>query len=133
MQASSYLTCAFGLCCGTAVYADLPPVPSGQDIEVYQEGFLEEESAQKVYYLGVVAPEIAKGGAVGFQAANADIDVLCETYALERALAVESGDKPANEVVIKMMDSPLNYGETNQDVRQYMGFYNISRGTCEWH
>ncbi len=133
MHTPSYLTCAFGLCCTTAAYAELPTVPSGQDIEIYQEGLLEEEGTQKVYYLGVVAPEIANGGRIDFKAANADIDVLCETYALGRALAAENGDEPASELVIKMMDSPLSYGETNQDVRQYMGFYDISKGACEWH
>lgn len=121
---------AMGLCCGTAAYADLPVLPSGQEYEVFEEGFLQDEGALRIYYLGVIAPEIALNGAIKFEQANADIDALCETYVLDRATDIE---EPADEVVIRMMEKAVKYGETNPEVRQYMGFYDVSEGRCAWH
>ena len=115
------------------VFADLPPVPSGQALEVFEEAFHATTPARRQFYLGVVAPEIKKGGTVGFEAANADIDALCDEYALHKALNPNDGLDAAREVVIRLMDSPIEYGDSNPDIRQYMGFYDISKGLCEWH
>ncbi len=118
---------------GTSAFADLPPVPSGQSLEVFEEAFHTTTPTRRQFYLGILAPAIKEGGDVGFEAANTDIDVLCEDYALNKAQNPNDGLDAAHEVVIRLMDSPIEYGDSNPDIRQYMGFYNISEGLCEWH
>ncbi len=133
MTVTQHILSVVGLVLGSAVYADLPPVPSGQSLEVFEEAFHTTTPTKRQFYLGVLAPAIQQGGDVGFEAANADIDVLCEEYALKKAQNPNDGLDSANEVVIRLMDSPVQYGDSNPDVRQYMGFYDISKGLCEWH
>ncbi len=118
---------------GSVAFADLPPVPSGQDLTVFEETFHTTTPTRRQFYLGILAPAIKEGGNVGFEAANADIDVLCTEYALSKAQNPNDGLDAAHEVVIRLMDNPMKYGDTNPDVRQYMGFYDISKGMCEWH
>ncbi|PCH95603.1 MAG: hypothetical protein COB84_06010 [Rhodobacteraceae bacterium] len=124
---------ALAVCYGVTAQAGFPKVPSNQMFELFQEGVLDEADNGRVYYLGLIAPEIAKGARVGYEAANKDIDVLCEHYALAKAMVPKDGGTPAHEVIIRLMDRAVEYGEVNPAVRQYMGFFDISKGTCVWH
>ncbi|KAB7615416.1 hypothetical protein F9L33_01220 [Amylibacter sp. SFDW26] len=133
MNVTSHIVAFTGLVLGTTAYADLPPVPSGQSLEVFEETFHTTTPTRRQFYLGILAPAITEGGEVGFEAANADIDVLCEDYALNKAQNPNDGLDAAHEVVIRLMDKPIKYGDSNPDIRQYMGFYDISEGLCEWH
>jgi|GEM_PF-668216 len=128
-----HILLALGLAFGSTALADLPPVPSGQNLEVFEEAFQIITPAKRQFYLGILAPEIKRGGTVGVEAAIADIDVLCEAYALQGSQRPADGLGAASEVVIRLMDRPITYGETNSDVRQYMGFYDVSQGQCKWH
>ncbi len=122
-----------GLFIGTTAFADLPPVPSGQNLEIFEEIFQTTTPTRRQFYLSVLAPEIKEGGAISYETASLDIDVLCNDYALQKAQTPTDGLDAAREVVIRMMDRPVTYGETNPDAKQYMGFYDISEGLCEWH
>ena len=133
MHIKFHIATLVGLVHGSAIYADLPPVPSGQSLEVYEEAFHTTTPTRRQFYLGILAPAIKEDGEVGFEAANADIDVLCDDYALNKAQNPNDGLDAAHEVVIRLMDSPIKYGDSNPDIRQYMGFYDISEGLCEWH
>lgn len=114
-------------------FAQEPVVPSGQKLELFQEGFLQESDEARVYYVSFIAPAIEKKGAVGYDVAHKDIESLCTDFALANAKTPVDGGLPASEVIIRLMDIPVKYGETNPDAQQYMGFYDVTEGTCEWH
>lgn len=107
---------------------------------------IEVPSGQKVTLLDVItnvpgpdglaarfrflAPAIGRnGGTVGPEAAAADMDFLCESYALERIS--EMGPQP-QQIIISMSDMDVPFGETRPDATQFFNSYSIEDGTCVW-
>ena len=77
-----------------------------------------------------LAPAIARdGGAVAAQAAAADMDFLCQSYALARI--ADMGPQPA-QVIISMSDIDVPFGEARPDATQFFNAYSIEDGICVW-
>jgi Family of unknown function (DUF6497) len=77
-----------------------------------------------------LAPGIAReSGAVDAEAAAADMDDLCQNYALKRI--AELGPQPA-QIIISMADMDVPFGESHPEATQFFNAYSIADGTCVW-
>ncbi|MFT4150807.1 MAG: DUF6497 family protein [Paracoccaceae bacterium] len=77
-----------------------------------------------------VAPAIAnRGGTVDVDQAMADMEYLCQTYALPRLS--NTGPRPA-QVVISLSDVAVPFGEPAPDATQYFEGYRVENDTCIW-
>ncbi|MBS0565647.1 MAG: acetolactate synthase [Proteobacteria bacterium] len=82
------------------------------------------------YRFRFLAPAIARaGGTVSADAAEADMQALCESYALPRIAT--TGPVP-QEIVISLSDRPVNFGEPAPDATQYFEAYRPEGKTCVW-
>lgn len=103
-------------------------VPSGQALVLWDVQWEPVEGQGTQAVLRFIAPGIADPAAVDAEAAQADLDWLCQTHAV--ALA----DLPyarTDSVVLTLMDRPAPRGEADPDVTRYFGFYDIADGRCE--
>ena len=76
------------------------------------------------------APGIARdGGTVDAETAAADMDYLCQSYAL--AKIAEMGPQPV-QIIISMSDLDVPFGETRPDATQFFNSYSIADGSCVW-
>ena len=109
---------------------DVPGAPSGQAItyvETVQGQPGPEGLAVRFRFL---APQIARdGGTVDAEAAQADMEWLCETFALPRLPA--TGPVPS-QVIISLADQAVPFGETAPEVTQYFEAYSLLDGHCVW-
>ena len=130
---SSFIGVVIGLCAGlnltllpNGVSADAHS--SGQALELYQEEVFPGSNGGNLLYLGYIAPEITRnGGTVDVETASVDLDALCAA-----AVKTVRPDEDIREITIRLMDQPMVFGDTNPDVTQYLGFYNVVDGGCEW-
>lgn len=99
---------------------ELPAVPSGLALKFQELLFPQEDQM----FLGITAEELAK---LDFDQADKDLELLCQDYALP--IAKETGVK---EIAIRLSDKVLPFGETDAEVVQFMGLYDVSQGRCEW-
>jgi Family of unknown function (DUF6497) len=77
-----------------------------------------------------LAPQIARdSGVVDAETAAADMDFLCEAFAL--AKIAEMGPQPA-QIIISMSDMDVPFGETRPDATQFFNSYSIEDGSCVW-
>ena len=104
-------------------------VPSGQPVTLQEVIWNEPGPAGLTVRFRFLAPEIGTGGSIGFEAASADIQALCESYALPRI--AEQGPTPA-QVVISMADVPLPFGEAAPEATQFFEAFTIRDGICIW-
>jgi hypothetical protein len=105
-------------------------VPSGQQV-VWVETIQGERSAAGLAYrFRFVAPGIARdGGTVSEDQAQADMQALCDTFALERLPA--TGPMP-EQVIISLSDRPVPFGEPAPEATQFFEGYRIEAGKCVW-
>lgn len=77
-----------------------------------------------------LAPQIARdGGTIDADTAEADMDWLCNTYALPRL--PKNGPQPA-EIIISMSDMNVPFGEDHPEATQFFNSYSVVDGTCQW-
>ncbi len=77
-----------------------------------------------------LAPQIARdAGLVDAETAAADMDFLCENFAL--AKIAEMGPQPA-QIIISMSDTDVPFGEARPDATQFFNSYSIEDGSCVW-
>jgi len=105
-------------------------VPSGRAMEVYSFEVVEQPQDRNLLFVGVLADPLDPQS---YDAAAQDMDALCKDLALPEAIVQERQGILINEVSIRLADRPLGYGETDPDATQFMGFYEIVSGECEWH
>ena len=109
---------------------DVITVPSGQAVtllDVITNVPGPEGLAARFRFL---APAIARaGGSVDAETAAADMDFLCQTYAMARI--AEMGPQPA-QVIISMSDVDVPFGEARPDATQFFNAYSIAEGSCVW-
>jgi Family of unknown function (DUF6497) len=104
-------------------------VPSGQVVTL-QEVVWNAPGAQGLTLrFRFVAPGIAPGGGVDFEAAMADMQALCDTFALPRM--AEFGPL-VQQVIISLADRAVVFGATEPDVTQFFEAYRIEDGACIW-
>jgi hypothetical protein len=77
-----------------------------------------------------VAPAIAReGGTVTAEAAQRDMEWLCQNYAVPRLPT--TGPVP-EQVVISLSDRPVEFGAPAPEATQFFEAYRIEDGTCHW-
>lgn len=77
-----------------------------------------------------LAPAISrKGGTVTAEQAQADMQVLCDTFALPRI--PNTGPQPA-QIIISLSDRPTEFGVPDPEATQYFESYGIADGACIW-
>ncbi len=77
-----------------------------------------------------VAPDISRAVAQNdFSGLEADMQHLCETYALPRI--ANTGPQPS-QVIISLSDRPVAFGEADPDATQFFEGYRPENGACIW-
>jgi hypothetical protein len=105
-------------------------VPSGQRVAYVETIQNERSAAGLAYRFRFVAPGIAReGGTVSEEQAQADMQALCDTFALERLPA--TGPMP-EQVIISLSDRPVPFGEPAPEATQFFEGYRIDAGRCVW-
>lgn len=111
------------------VAAEEVSVPSGQAV-TFLEAILNEPGPDGMTArFRFVASGIAAGGGVDFETAVADMEFLCQSYALPRIAG--TGPTPA-QVVISLSERAVPFGEAAPEVTQFFEAYRIEDGTCIW-
>ena len=104
-------------------------VPSGQAISLQDVVWNAPGPAGLTLRFRFVAPGIAKGGTVSFESASADMEWLCQNYAIPRIANL--GPQPA-QIVISLSDRALPFGESAPDATQFFEAYSFKDGQCVW-
>lgn len=106
------------------------PVPSGQPVTLQDVIWNESGPQGLTLRFRFIAPQIARaGGSVDFDTAAADMQALCEGFALPRL--AEFGPMPA-QVVISLADVEVPFGEAAPDATQFFEAFSIRDGACIW-
>jgi hypothetical protein len=114
-----------------ALAQDLVPVPSGQPVTLQDVIWNEPGPAGLTARFRFIAPEIDRDrGSIDFDTAAADMDYLCDTYALPR-LDTITGPRPA-QVVISLSDRPVEFGVITPEATQFFEAYSIGPDGCVW-
>ncbi len=106
---------------------DLIPVPSGQTVTLLDVVLDAPGPAGPVARFRFLAPGIGDGS-VAFEAAVADMQALCRTYAMPRV----AGTVPQpTQIIISLSAAPVAFGAPTGTV-QYFEAYRIAGDTCIW-
>ncbi len=109
---------------------DPVPVPSGQQVTLQDVIWNAPGAYGLTLRFRFLAPAIArKGGSIDFETAAADMQALCETYALQRL--ADFGPAPT-QIIISMSDVAVPFGEAAPDATQFFEAYRIEDGACIW-
>ncbi len=104
-------------------------VPSSQALHLY-EVLTDDVGADRWLRFRFVAPEIGTGtGRKSFADVEADFEHLCREFVLPymNNFALE-----AEVAALSMMDRPLDFGEMDAEVTQYVEVFRVSSGQCIW-
>ena len=104
-------------------------VPSGQDVTLQDVIWNAPGPDGLALRFRFLAPGIAPGGGVAFETASADMQHLCDTYALPRV--AEQGPHP-EQVIISLSDVAVPFGEAAPEATQFFESYRIEDGACVW-
>jgi Family of unknown function (DUF6497) len=105
-------------------------VPSGQKVVLLEVITNVPGPAGLAARFRFLAPAIARqGGSVDAETAAADMDFLCQSYALPRLSSL--GPQPA-QIILSMSDQDVPFGETRPEATQFFNAYSIADGTCVW-
>lgn len=110
--------------------ADVIVVPSGQTVTLIDVITNIPGPSGLTTRFRFLAPAIARdGGKVDAETAAADMDDLCQTYALTRISNL--GPQPA-QIIISMADMDVPFGEDHPEATQFFNAYSIEDGKCVW-
>jgi hypothetical protein len=109
---------------GTAI-----AVPSGQVVTLQDVIWNAPGPDGMALRFRFVAPGIAPGGGVDLETASADMQHLCDSYALPRV--ADQGPLP-EQVIISLSDVPVPFGEAAPEATQFFESYRIEDGLCVW-
>ena len=105
-------------------------VPSGQAVTLLDVIWNQMGPVGLTMRFRFVAPAIARdSGTVDFESAVADMQALCEGFALPRIAGL--GPQPA-QIVISLSDRAVPFGESAPDVTQFFEAFSIDGTTCTW-
>lgn len=109
--------------------AEVPAVPSGQDISLIE--VIEDTAPGALWVrLRFLAPAIARDtGTIGFDQATADMEALCAAIAVP--YVADHGLKP-ERVVVSLSDRPLPFGQSDAEATQFFDLFRIEGGLCIW-
>ncbi|MEZ5771732.1 MAG: DUF6497 family protein [Defluviimonas denitrificans] len=110
--------------------ADPIVVPSGQEVRFLDTILAEPGPEGLTQRFRFIAPAIARaGGTIGAEAAQADMEALCNEFALPRL--AQTGPVPA-QVIIVLSDREVAFGEPAPEATQYFEAYSIDGDRCVW-
>lgn len=102
-------------------------LPSGQPLALWQISWERMEDGRGLQLvIRAIAPEVA---ALGFDAAQADMDWLCATHGLA-VTGLPHG--AAAQVVVNLMERPIARGQSDPDVAQFFSVYRVEANACIW-
>lgn len=104
-------------------------VPSGQEITLQDVIWNAPGPDGLALRFRFLAPGIAPGGGVDFDTAAADMQHLCDTYALPRI--ADQGPHP-EQVIISLSDVVVAFGEAAPEATQFFESFRIEDGVCVW-
>lgn len=104
-------------------------VPSGQAVSLQDVIWNVPGPEGMTLRFRFVAPGIAPGGGVDFDTAAADMQFLCDSFALPRIAA--QGPHP-EQVIISLSDVALAFGEAAPEATQFFEAFRIEDGACIW-
>ncbi|MBA4351683.1 MAG: acetolactate synthase [Rhodobacter sp.] len=104
-------------------------VPSGQEITLQDVIWNAPGPDGLALRFRFLAPGIAPGGGVDFDTAAADMQHLCDTYALPRI--ADQGPHP-EQVIISLSDVAVAFGEAAPEATQFFESFRIEDGVCVW-
>ena len=104
-------------------------VPSGQEITLQDVIWNAPGPDGLALRFRFLAPGIAPGGGVDFETAAADMQHLCDTYALPRI--ADQGPHP-EQVIISLSDVAVAFGEAAPEATQFFESFRIEDGVCVW-
>lgn len=108
----------------------LIPVPSGQPVRFFEVIRDATGAGGLTYRFRFIAPEIAReGGSVDFRTAAADMEHLCNAYALARISNL--GPQP-KQVIVSLADRETEFGAATPEATQFFEAYRIADGVCVW-
>lgn len=119
-----------GLACGAAAAQGADPIdlPSGRSV-IWADTVNDAQGPDGLTFrFRFLAPWIA-GGALDFDPVAVDMEHLCQTFAVPR-IAI-TGPQPS-EVVIVLMDRPVDFGVADPEATQFFEAYSLQDGTCIW-
>lgn len=105
------------------------PVPSGEEVHWIETIRDSQGPAGLTLRFRFLAPGIGGGSPISQEAAQADMQALCDGFALSRV--PETGSRPA-QIIISLSDRLVPFGETDDDAVQYFEAYSIEDGACVW-
>lgn len=113
-------------CDEPATDSDAIRVPSGREIRLLEVVTNVPGAEGATARFRFVAPDLA---AADVEAAAADMQALCDDYALPRS----DGMVPQPEqIVISLSASDIPFGESAPDVVQFFEAYTVQDGACIW-
>ncbi len=98
-------------------------VPSGLNVVFHD--WLDDQGAHRFRF---VAPEIGPGGK-DFSDVLDDMAFLCDKFVLPQ---LEIQGLSATQVVISLMQEPVDFGELQPETTQYFESYSVENGLCIW-
>lgn len=101
-------------------------VPSGQVVTLQEVIWNVPGSQGLTLRFRFLAPDL---GALDFEAAQADMQALCDEYASART--TDFGPAP-QQIIISLADKALTFGETSPETVQYFEAFRIENGACIW-
>lgn len=130
---------AAAFCTGLAQATDSPEVtpgdgvtvevPSGQSITLQEVVWNAPGTDGLATRFLFVAPGIAPGGGIDFDTASADMQHLCDAFALPR---VKDNTPPPEQIVISLSDRPVPFGQSAPEATQFFESYTLKDGVCTW-
>lgn len=106
------------------------PVPSGIEVHWLETLSDTQGPAGLTLRFRFVAPQIgAADGSYDPDKAAADMQALCDSFALERVPS--TGPQPA-QLVISLADRLVPFGEIDEEAVQFFEAYSVQDGVCVW-
>lgn len=105
-------------------------VPSGQAVSLLEVIWNEVGPEGLTTRFRFLAPQIARiGGTISSETALADIQYLCQEFALPRI--PNTGPMP-QQIVISLSDRPVPFGQSAPDATQFFEAFAFQDGSCIW-
>lgn len=104
-------------------------VPSGQPIELF-EVLIDQVGTEAWLRFRFHAPHIGRGeGDITFDQSEADFMVLCQAVAIPY---MREFDLVADKVVVSLSNQPIEFGQSDPDVTQFIEAFQVANDSCIW-
>lgn len=124
--------CAASLAVGASAAGagEAVAVPSGQELRFYERvDPAVWPAGERSVHFRFLAPAIARaGGAITIAEAGADMQVLCDDF----ALSMLAGEELPDRIVINLADREVPFGEADPQATQFFESYRVEDGACIW-